>query len=312
MKRLVFIILCSALTVYCTDCSIELREGDKDFSLATSEACRAAYKEPNFGSTLEIPGSVKKLIEKYKQGWRELCGGKGRYSIHSLFHQAKEIEKAFSQVFETADKAVDGVDKKQGWDARFKKAEEIHYLIGGQYPSFVPLFKGSYIEHNYFEVSLSDFKEYASFGDVEDALFLKAYYELRGPALIHPWYRKTWDYGGCLRFGEYPWVDTLEKISTLKRELTNPLYRKMVLEFEDNLKDTFNRLYFRHGDGRLSDICTCGEKGAVEKDLEEILENIKSRPDYRETENAIRKTLNGVIKKEIPINSESERHCSGG
>ncbi len=160
--------------------------------------------------------------------------------------------------------------------------------------------------------SLSDFRKYAPLGDAEDILFFKEYFELRGETLFDPWISATWDYGGCRRFGEYQWVDTLKKIDSLKKNLTKTLYVEAVLEFEQHLIIFLDGLYFRVSDRRMSDICTCGDKSAVERDLNEILEHIVSKPGYEETADTIRKTLKGIHENEIQINSEAEKHCSGG
>lgn len=310
MKRLMIAVFCLVLTLSLSGLPAEPSDEIDLASLKASEACQAAEREPDFGDLIEISAPIKNLIIEYKMGWRRLCGGEWEGTIYPLYQQAKAIEKSFSSVFEETEGIVRAIGKREGSDAAYEKANKVHDMLWKRYPSFVPLFIGSYMDRSFFKVYLKGLRKYAPLGDAEDSLFFKAFFELRGDTLFDPWIEGTWDYGGCYRFGEYQWVDVLNNIDLLKKKLTRPLYRESILGFEKDLKNFFKDLGMRAEHGWP--VCTCRSKEAVLKDLRVILEKIKDRPEYEETALTLGKVLNAIERNEVDILSEAEKHCSGG
>jgi hypothetical protein len=311
MKRSVTSFICFVF-VLCSAGQVSVAQGKLDHdNLSASEACKAARMEADFSGIIEMPASLKEDIEKYRQGWRNICNGKGETSFYHLFIYAKNIESGFGAVFQQADEII-GVGKANA--SCYEKAEPIQQLFYTQYPSFVPLFDGNYFDFIYFELSLREFSKYAFLGDEEDKLFFKEFLDLRGTSKFPPWIEGTWDYGGCFRFGEYKWVKALERIDHLEVTLSKPAYRRMIKKLKQEMNSSFDDYYPRF-EGALfvsSEICVCDDKNAVKSELSEVLNYIKDKHGYEKMAKGASFILKRIQNNTFTIKSEKEAHCSGG
>jgi hypothetical protein len=78
------------------------------------------------------------------------------------------------------------------------------------------------------------------------------------------------------------------------------------------MKEQWQTLGMAAEEGKPPQICTCENRSAVVPDLQTILAAIAQRPGYDATRAALQRTLAGVEAGAIPVQVESEKHCSGG
>src|SRR6185436_12178885 len=118
-----------------------------------------------------------------------------------------------------------------------------------------------------------------------------------------PWMEKTWDYGGCLRFGEFRWAEALDQIVKLKKDLHSDIYRKMASDWETLLMEDLTS---------ESDVCTCKKRDAVIEDLQAAQLYLQATPALSAYVPGVQAKLQSIRTKKIKIESEAEKHCSGG
>ena len=261
-------------------------------------ACKAASEKVDYGSGLSIPDSTRELIESYRRDWKSLCSPNGtrKLSLAEIFAKAKQIESDFKKIFDAFDEAI---LNEPNFDPR--RSIAINELVSSRFPEFVPAFKGAYGDHEMFSPSLAAFRASAALGNTEDRIFFRNQISLEGdfPAYI----TKTWDYGGCTQFGEFDWDGTLKNIARIRKDVKTEAYLKQSSILEEGL---FREL------GANYDICTCGKKDAVLKDLLGVQKVLKKDPGFASHVPEVRKTIDSIQSGKIKINSEMEKHCSGG
>jgi len=264
-----------------------------------SAACVAAKASADYGTLIKVPDALKAEIAEYKAHWRAACASKEPVSLHDLLVRARKIEAGFAPILDAAATDQSHVD-------------DLHLAFSETYPSFIPAFEGSLIEFQYFSPNLDDFRDNEVLGTDEDRRFLDAYTELIGDATLYPWLMQTWDHGGCVRFGEYKWADTLKTLDGLRASVKGPAYRDMIDRLEEAMKEQWQTLGMPAEEGKPPQICTCENRNAVVPDLQSILTAIAQRSGYDATRAALQRTLAGVEAGAIPVQVEAEKHCSGG
>ena len=264
-----------------------------------SAACVAAKASADYGTLIKVPEALKTEIAEYKSRWRAACNSSKPSSLNDLLVRARRIEAGFAAILEAAAGDQSHVD-------------ELHLAFSETYPQFIPAFEGSLIEFQYFTPNLDDFRDNEVLGTDEDRHFLDGYTELIGDATLYPWLMQTWDHGGCVRFGEYKWADTLKALDALRASVTGQAYLDMIAHLEEAMKDQWQTLGMATDEARPPVICTCENRAAVVPDLQSILGAIAGRPGYDATRAALRRTLAGVEAGAIPVRVEAEQHCSGG
>jgi len=273
------------------------------FSLSTLgedkyPACRAASEKVDYGSGLSISDGTRSLIESYRKDWRSLCSSKGgsKPSLAEILVKAKQIESDFKKIFDSFDESI---INEANFDSR--RSAAINDLVSNKFPTFVPAFKGAYGEHEMFSPSIDAFRKSAPLGNAEDRTFFENQLSLEGD--FPPYITKTWDYGGCDRYGEFDWTGTLKDIARVKKQVKSTAYLKESALLEEGL---FREL------GTSYDICTCKKKEAVLQDLLNVQKYIRKEAVYASQAPKIQRTIDSIESGKIKVNSEAEKHCSGG
>jgi hypothetical protein len=261
-------------------------------------ACRAATEKVDYGNGLSIPENTRALMESYREDWRTLCSMKGgsKPSLAKIFEKAKQIEADFKKIFDTFDESI---INEANFDSR--RSAAIHDLVSNKFPTFVPAFKGAYGEHEMFSPSIDAFRKSVPLGNAEDRTFFENQLSLDGD--FPPYITKTWDYGGCDRYGEFDWTGTLKNIAHVKKQVTNSAYLKETTLLEEGL---FREL------GTSYDICTCKKKEAVIQDLVNVQKYIRKEAVYASQIPKVQHTIDSIQSGKIQVKSEAEKHCSGG
>jgi hypothetical protein len=262
--------------------------------------CQAAMVNAEYGNLFVVPDDTKALIESYRSAWKTFCDveKQARPSMADLLVQAKEIELRFDKVFETGKPS----------ELSRTQDEALSDLLVKKYPSFIPAFEGSYFEYEYFKPSFVAFEKHTPLGTAEDKRFFDTgiRLDLEFPMLgrwYPPWLQLTWDYGGCLRFGEFRWTEALDQIMKLKADLHADIYRKMASDWETLLLADLTE---------GGDVCTCKEKDAVMKDLQAALLYLQATPALSAYVPAVQAKIQSIQAKTIEVESEEVKHCSGG
>jgi hypothetical protein len=64
--------------------------------------------------------------------------------------------------------------------------------------------------------------------------------------------------------------------------------------------------------GTSYDICTCKKKEAVLQDLLNVQKYIRKEAVYASQVPKVQQTIDSIESGKIKVNSEAEKHCSGG
>jgi len=266
--------------------------------------CEAAMVNVDYGNLLVVPDDTKALIESYRSAWKTFCdaGKKVRPSMADLLVQAKAIELRFDKIFETYH-----ASRKSSEPSRTED-DAVSDLVVKKYPSFVPAFEGSYFEYEYFRPSFEAFEKHTPLGTAEDKRFfdtgIRQNFEFPMPGRWGPpWLEKTWDYGGCFRFGEFRWTEALDQIMKLKADLHSDIYQKMASDWETLLMEDLTS---------EGDVCTCKKREAVIEDLQAALIYFQANPALTAHVPAVQAKLQSIQAKRITVESEEVKHCSGG
>jgi hypothetical protein len=261
-------------------------------------ACKAANEKVDYGNGLSISEDTRSLIESYRQDWKRLCSSKvgAKQSLAEIFVKAKQIEADFKKVFDAFDESI---INETNFDPR--RSAAINDLVSNKLPAFVPAFKGAYGEHEIFSPSIEAFKKSAALGNPEDQTFFENQLSLEGD--FPPYITKTWDYGGCDRYGEFDWTGTLKAIAHVKKQVKNSAYLKESALLEESLFRELSTSY---------DICTCRKKEAVLPDLLKVQKYIQKENVYASQVPKVQQTIDSIQTGKIQVKSEAEKHCSGG
>ena len=277
--------------------------GQKALETASTTApslsgCQAAMANVEYGNLLVVPDDTKALIESYRSAWKTFCDveKQARPSMADLLLQAKEIELRFDKVFETFHASSRLED------------DAVSDLLVKKYPSFVPAFEGSYFEYEYFRPSFEEFEKHTPLGTAEDKRFfdtgIRLGLEFPRPGRWNPpWIEKTWDYGGCFRFGEFRWTEALDQIVKLKADLHSEIYRKMTSDWEMLLMEDL---------ASEGNVCTCKNTDAVIEDLQAALLYLQRTPALSAFATDVQAKLQSIQAKKVKVESEAQKHCSGG
>ena len=262
--------------------------------------CQVARAQPVYTSkVMEVPDEIKKLIQAYKKSWVNLCDRKAGSSVHETFILAKTLEDEFTY----ADLPMKGTD--------MERAIELDRVLAYDLMQFIPAFQGSYMDHEYFMPRFAAFSQVSKFGTEEDKQFFQLHADLNGNGILPNWYQQTWDYGGCLRFGEFDWVGAFQKLGD-PGQIKSIQYRKLLDKIEIDLQKTLEKLYYKYRDGKFHKICTCKTTKAVQIDLGELVKHLGKIKRYSRLATKLKITLASIKKGETPVLSQAEQHCSGG
>ncbi len=252
----------------------------------------------DYGSGLSIPQNTRTLIDSYRADWRALCepAGTRKPALSDLLASAKQIEADFKRVFEAFD---DAILNDRNFDVR--RFDVVNELVSRKFPEFIPAFQGAFGEHETFSPSLAAFRQSAALGTSEDRLFLESGIPLEGD--FPPFITRTWEYGGCVRHGEYDWTGVMKGIARVKQQARSAVYLKETDQFEEKL---FSQL------SPNGAICTCKATEAVLKDYVSIQQYIGTEARFAAHAAAIRQTVAAIESGRITVQSDREKHCSGG
>jgi len=259
--------------------------------------CQAALAAPDYGNALTVSAEAKAAIESYRTSWKAFCaeGAAGKPSMADLLVKAKEIQALFSKV-------IDAHNNSRNTAQRYSHADAVSDLLVKKYPTFVPAFEGSYYEQEYFRPATVEFKKHARLGTVEDQRFFDAGIMLNTE--FPEWMDRTWHLGGCWRHGEFDWSAELDKVTKLQKDLKTGIYKELTSEHEAALMEPLV--------SEENSICACNRKDAVSKDLQRMLDYLAKTPALASYEPRVRSKLNKVQAGQIAVDSEAEKHCSGG
>ncbi len=263
------------------------------------DACRAAAGAVKYDKMLAPPAALEQEIAAYREGWRQACAEPGSVSFDELFTRARRIEKAFEKI----------VGREARNDA---EADRIDAALRDAYPRFIPAFEGSFWNFAFFRPDLAEFRAQArKLGDAEDRVFFDGFTRLRGDGKLRPWYEQTWDYGGCVRMGQYDWTGTLDQIDRLRARVKGREYRAMLARFEDALKRYWEDLA---DSGEAVPLCICERKlkDSVVPELRKILRRTAARAGYGKARASLRKTIAAIETGRVAIGIDEVKHCSGG
>ena len=242
--------------------------------------CAAANGKVEYGRLLQVSDALKADVEAYRAGWRELCAGKA-HALHALLLRADSIAKAFTAL----------LDKPGIKETKF---EELHELLGTAYPRFMPAFQGSMIEYEYFEPNLAVFAREAARGDSDDKLFFASHRALYGTdPHAFPWLKRTWDHGGCVRFGGFDWVAAVARIEGLEAKLKGEAYRKRLAELKDRIRGYLTDPAVKR-DGKKPVVDSCAPRPRTIAELEKTAKSLQARKGWEKTAAGLRKTVDDI------------------
>ena len=273
---------------------VTLYAGSSDISI-----CKEAVAPEDYGAILEVPDSLRILIGQYRLAWKELCSGRkdADRSLSRLLSQAEQIESQFKTVIAREDKKFQGNDASK---ERFEHANRVHEILGKQYPAFIPGFHGSYMEYSFFRPSLKKFDEAAQLGNDEDRAFFGQY---ANDGIFRPWIMATWDYGGCRRYGQFKWAEQLQTALDMRTRLKSKVYLDINSEFVKEMLRDLTQDW---------DVCTCDRKESVLPDLVSVSDFLKGKAEFEPDFKAVNEKIQSIRSGKIKVNSEAEKHCSGG
>ena len=269
--------------------------------------CKVARAKTTYSDLVKIPEDVKSYITEYKKSWTDLCDRKESASLHQAYGMALNLEKNFSPIFDSRSLQKRTLDV----EAELKKENAAHDYLQKELPKFIPAFEGSLITYEYFQPLILDFKEFSKNGNAEDKLFFQVLAEMKGDFILPPWLEGTWDYGGCLKFGEYNWILAFEKLNEAKK-IKAIEYSKVITEQQKILNKVFEDLFVESPDKKISDICTCKKKVDVKADLEKLLVYLNKEKTHTNLVAKLQKTLAAIKTGQILVKSSDEVSCGGG
>jgi len=290
--------LCVATLLLSAACGQKPSESPALPVIANLPGCQAALAKVDYGTILLIPDETKSVIESYRSAWKDFCGAKAvsdKPTMADLILKAKTLEGQFGKIIEAHNRALTT-------EQRYAGADAVSDLVSKKYPSFVPAFEGSYWEQEYFRPSTAEFKKHAQLGTPEDKLFFEAGMKLESE--FPPWMDRTWDYGGCWLFGDFKWTETLDRLVQLKKSLHSDIYKKLTADYEASMMEPLTSLG--------QSVCTCKRKESVLEDLQRVLSYLEKEPAFSSYLPMVRSSIDALETKKIIVNSEAEKHCSGG
>jgi hypothetical protein len=265
--------------------------------------CVTAKQKVDYGRVMRVSPRVAALVERYRQGWRRACAGKGGASLNALLLQAERLRTAFDKITNDALRRTEG------------KGEERDRLraLYDRLESFLPAFKGVAHEFQFFATRIDVFARHARLGDPDDRRFFANYRLVIGRKdsvgddilAMSPWRKHASTHASCLRFGAYPWATAVRRFDRLRGTLKGAYYRKIVDQRRNALRGELRGLR-RREKGKLRRICTCGAGAAtVVSDLRKLLPVMLGRHGYGNAARSVRNTITGVRRGRIPVRSRS-------
>ncbi len=269
--------------------------------------CKVARAKTAYSEDIKIPEDVKSHITAYKKSWSDLCDRIKSASVYQTFSMAKTLEKKFEQILNLRSLEKKSPDE----NINSKKTDAAHDYLEKELTKFIPAFEGSILEYEFFRPVTSEFKEISKYGNADDKLFFNLLTEMQGDSMLPPWYEMVSDHGGCLRFGEYDWIMAFEKLKEAKK-IKGTQYINVISELQKSLEEDIEGLYYEFSDKELNDICTCKKKNDVKSDLEKLVTYFNKDKSQSKMVAKLQKILEAIKAGKISVNSQAEKHCSGG
>jgi hypothetical protein len=250
--------------------------------------CAAAGGKVEYGRLLQIPDAMKGEVEAYRAAWRDACGKKKGASLGALLARADALSKAFTALLD-----------KSG--LKETKYEELHELLQTAYPRFIPAFHGSMIEYEYFEPDLAVFAQHAGMGDGEDKLFFASYRPLYGTdPHAFPWVKRTWDHGGCVRFGAFDWVAAVARIETLEAQVTGEAYKRRLAELKDRIRSYLTEPAAKR-DGKKPVVDSCIPRARTIAELDKTAKGLQAHKGWEQTVAGLKKTVDDIRANRVDV-----------
>ena len=175
------------------------------------------------------------------------------------------------------------------------KFEELHELWQNAYPRFIPAFHGSVIEFEYFEPDLAAFARVATLGDADDKLFFASHRALYGTdAHSFPWIKRTWDHGGCVRYGEFDWVAAVTRIETLEDKLQAAPYKSRLAELKSRIRNYLRDPAAKRDGNKKPVVDSCAPRAKTIAALDKTMRGLQARKGWEPVAAGLRKTLDDI------------------
>lgn len=243
--------------------------------------CAAAAGKVEYGRLLQIPDALKGEVEAYRAAWREACAKKKGASLGALLARADALSKAFTTLLDKS-----GIKET--------KYEELHELLQTAYPRFVPAFHGSMIEYEYFEPDLAVYARHVAMGDGEDKLFFASYRQRYGTdPHAFPWVKRTWDHGGCVRFGAFDWAAAVARIESLEGQVKSEAYKRRLAELKDRIRSYLTEPAAKR-DGKKPVVDSCIPRARTLAELDKTAKGLAARKGWEKTVAGLKKTVDDI------------------
>lgn len=265
------------------------------------DPCVAAKAPVRYGTIIPVPAALRQQIGAYRQAWAAVCARKGGASLHALLVQAEAIRKAFIPILgKLSERAPD-----------IAQIEPAHNQIQKVFATFVPAFEGSLIEFEYFSPSLDAFKQKIALGDADDRLFFDAHEKIFGnDQFVGPWIERTWDYGGCFRFGELDWAGHFAALNAVRTRAKGRYYLDEAQEATEDLYRMLDQLGGTESDPK--EICTCKSTDAVLPDVDKILALLPTDTAGQAARQSLIAKRQRIETRKIELLSNQDKSCAGG
>jgi hypothetical protein len=247
-------------------------------------ACAIASTPDSNLKALSLPAAIEQRLLAYREQWRSFCA---RSATRPL------LERLLKEAIELSELTVSGAFPAEA-------TEKLLALKTRDLPALGPGLDVVLWVHE------GEFAEAATLGTDADRAFWTLYPKVGALQEAPPWIGKTWDYGGCLRFGEYEWIDALDTHLQLRAKVVGETYRPLAQRAEDDL---WSELEGRRSQEQL---CTCGPTSAVVTDLEAVLRFVRRTPALQGHAPRLEARIRAIRKGSIVLQSEKDGHCSGG
>ncbi|MDH5682840.1 MAG: hypothetical protein OEZ36_14705 [Spirochaetota bacterium] len=264
-----------------------------------ASVCQITQAKAVYIKTIPISSNMKEYVQLYKENWAKLCANK-KVSLYKNFEMANKIMSYFQLIFYTNMKNK----------ALRQATQDYMYSVH----QFLPGISAPHSEYN-FSIKMSHFRAFSDLGNENDRRFLSIHNELMGDGVLPVWYTQTWDLGGCVNYGEHPWIKSFKAIKEGKK-LDGQAYQIAILRLETLLLSALDRSMFINN--KSTGICTCTPgkdnkaKAVVINDYRNIISYLNKTKDYPALYKKLQLSVTAIKNESLKILVDREKHCSGG
>lgn len=246
--------------------------------------------------------NLQGLLDRYRSLFSDSCS-KSIFDVYTLFKDAKTIQEEFEKLILKIGKNLDTLES----DKRSVKLLEIQRICEDDYPRFIPAFTGFFGGFRSIFPSAQTFQALAEQGgDNEDKLFFRNHRELGLTSPAAPWVDLP---AGsplqCVRFGDYPWEETLKRLIELEGKFTKPFYKEITLGFKDRIV----QLLSTWKTPPVNSLCACKAKTDVERDFKALRAFTTPLGNLFSLKEAVVQTLARIQRGEIEIQTIGQNNC---